>query len=153
MKTLAIEKVVNFVRDTHPYAGGWKQDVTKDWISFFMVNGLIAVVTDNGQTIDGLLLFRTVSTPEDGQDQSRLNYDPKGNTVWLDYCYATSRKALKGLTICAAQRLGLRTSVAWERALTSDRKLPVREQRRRLEVVTVRDFFRHFLGKELYEPT
>ena len=115
MKAVFIDQIVEFVRSNHPYAGHWSQTISQDWIAFFMVNDLIAIVSEDGDTIDGLVLFRTVMTPEEGADESQMNYDPEGNVVWIDFCYATSKDAMAALGICVIHRIGERGTIAWAR--------------------------------------
>ena len=82
---------------------------------FFQNNDFLWGLTGDKQKIDGLVLFRTVMTPEEGADESKINYDPEGNVIWVDFLYATSRNAMKGLWVLAINRVGERGFVAWER--------------------------------------
>lgn len=137
---MSIDKIIQLVTETHPYARGWKRSVTADWIAFFMVNGFIAAVSEGGPEIDGLCLFRPVITPADGADNTHLSYDPEGSTIWIDYCYSNSKRAMRGLGLCVLHRLGHRPYIAWER-------------RGQLTVWPAKHFEQRILPKEKYVTT
>jgi len=59
-------------------------------------------------------LFRPVMSTADGMATDKIHYDPEGDYIWIDYVYAVSKRAIKGMRMLVAHRIGQRGYVAWE---------------------------------------
>lgn len=110
---ITLDKVVDVIQRTYPYPWAKSRQLVFDWLVWYIKHGFSICVTEDNSSVDGLLLLRPVMEVEDGLDDKK--FDHEGTVIFVDFCYAAHKRAMRGLVTAAIQRFGRRQTLAWQR--------------------------------------
>lgn len=113
MKAVDIEEIVDYVVEHHPYAGTWDRNIVRIYIKVFAAQNLLACSTSDGETINGVIMWRLVMDPEDARNE--YHYDPEGACIFIDFCCGYTEEIRRGLLVAMLEQVGIRPMIAWDR--------------------------------------
>jgi hypothetical protein len=130
---ITFDDVVDLIQERYPYPWAKNRSIVFDWLVWFVTKRFAICVTEDHETIAGLMLLRPMMNATDGLWPYR--FDHEGTVLYCDFIYANDDAAKRGLIIEAVKRFGRRETAAWQR-------------RGRLRVYPAHKFVLHTLKEE-----
>lgn len=111
MRKFNEKDIAAFIRKHYRQAGDWPG--LENWVAWNIEQGFCLLAGDDNDAIVGLLLVRPVFEP----CPSSLEFDPEGDTYFIDLCVALppKRQTLQGLGFALLKRFGMRDKFAFQR--------------------------------------
>jgi hypothetical protein len=113
MKAVGTEEIVDYLVQHHPHAKTWERNIVRIYINVYANQNRLECSTSDGETINGIIMWRLVMEPEDARNEN--HYDPEGACIFIDFCCGYTDEIRRGLLIAMLHQVGVRPVIAWER--------------------------------------
>lgn len=112
MKTF--EQLANFILAHYPPYRKWDRDIFNRWLRWNLSQGFVLCVIDEKNEVAGVAVCRPIMK-KDWIGDEFYNFDPEGDSIYVDLAIALQPLVIQGLVFAAIQRFGMRPFVAWKR--------------------------------------
>jgi hypothetical protein len=113
MKT--VEQLGAFILAHYPRYRKWDRDIFNRWLQWNISQGFVQCVIGDGEELVGLTVCRPIMR-KDWMGDEFYNFDPEGDTVYVDLAIALKPFVIQGLVFAGLKRFGMRPFIAWKRA-------------------------------------